>query len=315
MILWKHICDKLDKEYVVREFTNVHSLLDAVSDGTVDAAISAISVNSEREQRMDFSQPYFASELGIALRANSFETMMHIVATIFSKTVLVLIILMLALPLVVGAVIWMCERRYNPEHFGGHPVKGIGSGFWWAAVTMTGVGYGDKVPSGLPGRFTAVLWMFIGIIIVSLFTAAVTSILTVSHFKDQFISMDDLRVMDRVGTVRGTIEEDFLTSRAELFQSPVLYDTIESAMTALDTGQIDAVVFDEPILAFEARRHYPGRMKIFPLPLSMQTYAIALPYGSPLRRQVNTLLLSETSNPEWQGVLSLFLTKDIFRRE
>ncbi|MCX7019670.1 MAG: transporter substrate-binding domain-containing protein [bacterium] len=314
MILWKRICVRLGKTYEIKEYNSVQQLLGAVANGSVDAAISAISVNSEREQRVDFSQPYFASDLGIAMRASSLATYIRIFSAMFSRTILVLLVLMMSLPLLVGAIVWLCERRCNPIHFGGHPIKGIGSGFWWAAVTMTNVGYGDKVPSGFPGRFTAVVWMFLGSIIISMFTATITSLLTVSHFKEQFINIDDLRVMDRVGTVRGTIEEDYLTSRIELFQHPLLYESIEGAMSALDKRQIDAVIYDQPILVFEAKRFYGGRMKILPLPLSVQTYAIALPYGSPLRRPINAILLSEMSNPEWQGILSLYLGRDAFHQ-
>ena len=42
----------------------------------------------------------------------------------------------------VGTLIWILERRKNPEHFSPIPVKGLGSAFWWSAVTMTTVGYG-----------------------------------------------------------------------------------------------------------------------------------------------------------------------------
>jgi polar amino acid transport system substrate-binding protein len=76
--------------------------------------------------------------------------------------------------LVVGALIWACERRQNPQHFGGN-AKGVLSGFWWAAVTMTTVGYGDKVPVTIGGRIIGLLWMFTAIILISGFTASITT--------------------------------------------------------------------------------------------------------------------------------------------
>jgi ABC-type amino acid transport substrate-binding protein len=70
-----------------------------------------------------------------------------------------------------------------PEQFGGSAAEGIGSSFWWAAVTMTTVGYGDKAPVSLPGRLIGLVWMFAGLIMVASFTAAITSSLTVSNLR------------------------------------------------------------------------------------------------------------------------------------
>jgi voltage-gated potassium channel len=51
----------------------------------------------------------------------------------------------------------------------------IGTGLWWAAQTVTTVGYGDNVPMDLAGRLIAVLVMLLGIGFLTVVTAAITS--------------------------------------------------------------------------------------------------------------------------------------------
>ncbi len=49
--------------------------------------------------------------------------------------------------------------------------------FWWALVTITTTGYGDYAPKSFEGRIVAVGMMIGGIILMSLLTAAISSIL------------------------------------------------------------------------------------------------------------------------------------------
>ena len=51
----------------------------------------------------------------------------------------------------------------------------IGAGLWWAAQTVTTVGYGDNVPMNLAGRLIAVLVMLLGIGFLTVITASITS--------------------------------------------------------------------------------------------------------------------------------------------
>jgi voltage-gated potassium channel len=52
----------------------------------------------------------------------------------------------------------------------------IYDGVWWVLVTMTTVGYGDKVPMTTGGRMIGTIIMFSGVALLSLFTATVSSI-------------------------------------------------------------------------------------------------------------------------------------------
>ena len=56
--------------------------------------------------------------------------------------------------------------------------------FWWAIVTMTTVGYGDFSPETPGGRVFAVLIMFIGISLVSLLTATISSIFVAQKIRE-----------------------------------------------------------------------------------------------------------------------------------
>jgi voltage-gated potassium channel len=62
------------------------------------------------------------------------------------------------------------------ENTGGGFGSRIGQGMWWAAVTITTVGYGDVVPRTLGGRLVGVGLMLSGVILLSLTTATIASV-------------------------------------------------------------------------------------------------------------------------------------------
>jgi voltage-gated potassium channel len=51
----------------------------------------------------------------------------------------------------------------------------IGPGLWWAAQTVTTVGYGDDVPTSFAGQLVAVLVMLVGVAFLTVVTASITS--------------------------------------------------------------------------------------------------------------------------------------------
>lgn len=56
-----------------------------------------------------------------------------------------------------------------------HNFPSVGLATWWALQTVTTVGYGDVVPTTTTGKLVGAVEMVIGISLISLLTAAVTS--------------------------------------------------------------------------------------------------------------------------------------------
>ena len=83
----------------------------------------------------------------------------------------------------------------------------IGTGLWWAAQTVTTVGYGDNVPTSLAGRLVAVLVMFMGIGFLTVVTAAITSTF-VAHPRrvDQTPSDAETAMVDQLRQVNSRLE-------------------------------------------------------------------------------------------------------------
>ena len=57
----------------------------------------------------------------------------------------------------------------------GSNIKNFGDGLWWAITTVTTVGYGDRFPTTVEGRFLAVGLMIMGISLMGVITASVAS--------------------------------------------------------------------------------------------------------------------------------------------
>jgi len=90
-----------------------------------------------------------------------------------------LIVLTLGPLVLIGALMWVFERRRrvvaNPSE---RAVASLSDSIYWAAVTMTTVGYGDVTPITPVGQFIAVLWMLGSLTLISLLTTSLVSRMT-----------------------------------------------------------------------------------------------------------------------------------------
>ncbi len=300
--LWRSIAEDLGLSYEFREMS-LPELLDGVAEHKLTAAVAALTVTGEREKRMDFSHPFYTTGLGIAINKESSGSWTDLFSAIISPAFVKVLLSLSALLLICGLLVWFFERRANPEEFGGRSIDGIGAGFWWAAVTMTTVGYGDKSPRTLGGRLVAMVWMFAGIIVISSFTAAITSALTLSNLNSLVKGPKDLAKV-KVASVGNSTSGNYLQRQGISFQT--LTDPAEG-LKALAAGQVDAVVYDAPILKYLIHQTYSNELNMLPGTFERQDYAIALAPGSPLREEINRALLAKLAEPWWQEAIHRYM--------
>tara|TARA_R110002111_G_scaffold255157_1_gene321222 strand:+ start:9999 stop:11099 length:1101 start_codon:yes stop_codon:yes gene_type:complete len=291
---------KVDIEFKVLPLTE---MLEAVEHAEVNLAVAAITMNYEREKRMDFTHPFHTSGLGIAVGATQRRSgWSGIIDAVLSKTFFRIVAGLFFAMLISAVGIYLFERRQNREQFNKGWIKGIAAGLWWAAVTLTTVGYGDKVPKTLGGRMIGLVWMFAGLFIIAGFTAAVTSTLTLTELRARVSGPSDLSRI-KVATVEGSTAADYLRSRHIMFAK---HADVDSALASLVENKCDAVVYDEPILKYQTYQNYSGDVFVLPIIFERQNYAFALPSGSPLREPINQVLLRQTSSPSWDEVLATY---------
>jgi ABC-type amino acid transport substrate-binding protein len=299
--LWRQVADDLGLAFSFREM-EIPELTAALTRGELAVVVTAIA-GADREMLMDFSHPYYSSGLAIAARASG-DGWAGALDNLGRGPLIRLSALLLALLLITGVLIWLCERRLNPAHFDARPRQGIADGLWWAAVTLTTVGYGDKAPKTRTGRLLAVIWMFSAIILIALFTAQVTTALTVSHLSGRIRGPADLPHV-KVGTIEGSPPQAAL--RSQLGVKAQGFPSFREGLDAVDRGTIDAFVSIEPVLRYEVATTYAGRLTVAGAPFLRFDYVFALPLGSELRKPINRSILSFIETNEWRAVLREYL--------
>ncbi len=303
--LWEEAAADHGWTFHYRQY-DLDGLLDAVSSGRADLGIGAITVTAQREQRMDFSHPITSSGLGVAVQRQGHAGWLAVVRSLLSMQFLKVVLGLAGLLLFVGLLTWLFERKRNEAQFGGKPSHGIGSGFWWAAVTMTTVGYGDKTPVTLGGRIIGLVWMFAALIVASAFTATISSALTVGQLSARIRNAGDLSGL-RVATLQGTTSERWLRDQGI---HPHVSPDLDTALGDLASGKFDAVVYDDALLRWTIQQRDRSRLAVLPFTLERQDYAYALPIDSPLREPLNASLLERINAPDWRERVNAYLGDD-----
>lgn len=304
--LWREVAASMKleegKDYRLVEM-KLPEILDGLKDGSVDVGVAAMTMTHARETVMDFTHGFHNSGLGIGVSNRSHRKWSAALKKVFSLAFLEVVGGMLVLLFIAGILVCYFERRGNPEQFGGGWARGAAAGLWWAAVTMTTVGYGDKAPRTTAGRTIAVIWMFAALLLISAFTASVSSALTVTELENIVNGPEDLRRV-RVATVSGSTSEEYLKARYIPRRS---FEKVREALQALRDREVDAVVYDAPMLKFLTHNEYGGSLHVLPRVFERQDYAFGLPSGSMLREDINRAMLQIINRPEWEDSLRRYL--------
>lgn len=146
------------------------------------------------------------------------------------------LILTILLSILAGVFLWLLDTWFNEKEFPRTFFRGSWEGFWWAFVSMTTVGYGDRSPRSILGRTFAVVWILVGVCICSIFTATLTTSLTA-------ISLDTKKSLpgSKVGVLKRSIEMALgMQHQADL----KLFNSVEDMRDALDQGEIEGILLD-----------------------------------------------------------------------
>ena len=294
---WKMVNEQLQYDYEFKEYENLGSLLDGIASGEVDFSINPVTVTDNRMKRMEFSQPYFISHTSIARRKES--QVLKQISNLFSWEFFSVIALLLLVISIFGLLVWFFERKKNPEEFGGN-MKGIMQGFWWSAVTMTTVGYGDKSPRTTGGRIIGLIWMFMAVIIISSFTAGIASSLTVKSINEEITNIQDLERFE-VTTVTSSSSQELL----DLYNIDInLVGNGLEGLEALKAEKTNLFVYDEPILRYEIMRsNLDGDLEILEQSLKKDYYSYAFPQNSKLIKVIDPVLVRSLKTMEWAALV------------
>ncbi|MBE9153462.1 transporter substrate-binding domain-containing protein [Cyanobium sp. LEGE 06113] len=289
--LWRVVAEENSFQAELVPKANTAANLKALERGELDLAIGPISITPERlsSGAIEFTQPYFFGQVGVLVPLRDGGLWAR-VKPFFQVAALSSIGLLLLSLFVVGNLIWLAERRRNPEHFPPHYLHGVGNGLWFAIVTLTTVGYGDRAPVTRLGRVIAAVWMMITLLAVSSITAGLASAFTVSLARvpgGGIQSVEGLRNRP-VAVVKGTTSEKWgRLSGASLSQQP----TLQAAVAKLAAGKVDAVIYDSPALRYYLSQNPRLDLKLAPFSLAQETYGFAMPLNSPLEKPLDVSLL------------------------
>ena len=294
--LWKEIAkaDGFRTEFVVLQ--SVGEILEAVEHGKVDAGIAAITINAEREARIDFSHPFYRSGLRIAVPARSGPSWFAAAGRFLSADLLAMCLTLAGLTLVSAHLLWFIERGVNPDCFPSAYFAGVGEAVWWSVATIITGGCEKKSPVSMFGRLVAVAWMLGSIVLVASFTATLSSQMTAETVAGAISGPDDLPGRLVATVAKTSAVADLRERNAKVRECKDL----AAALTDLAELRVDAVVFDAPVLAHAVNEKLTRKVRLVGPLFEQQDYGIAVQRDSALRKRVNQSLLELAEN----GVLT-----------
>jgi hypothetical protein len=187
--------------------------------------------------------PMFHTTLGLLIRTSNEAPTLS--SFLFQPEVANIVALTTVAVLIAAHLIWIFERKYNPEQFPPGYLDGIDDAIWWSSTTVTTVGYGDKYPVTIGGRIIGLVWQFSGVIFLGLFAGTLSASMSRVASSNGISHISQLTRDHKVCTYYMYLES--------LRVYPFSSYTVEynQCVRDLKAGKCDAIYYDELFLKHE----------------------------------------------------------------
>jgi polar amino acid transport system substrate-binding protein len=289
--LWEAVASRLKTRSVYQAAPGVQAAFDALREGKADILVTGVFITADRDHDFDFSHTIMETGQQVMVRDDGGgappNPLMDLLELLFSRTTLVWIGVAALLVFISANVVWLIERRDKDGIIGTTKYfPGIFHAIHWSAGTL--MSQADRMPRHPASRLVAYGWMFTSVVFIALYTAQLTSNLTVQQIRGAINGPEDLPGK-RVGTLKDSISADYLRGRKAVVQE---FTDLPEMYRALIDKKVDAVLLGAPPLLYYAAHDGKGLVKLVGAEFDKADGAYAFPEGSPLRRQVNAALLA-----------------------
>ncbi len=288
--LWNEIARSLGRETEWVYHKTTPDVIDSAAKGEIDLGIAAITVSSEREKRVDFSNSMYETGLQIMVSgANTESNPLAVLAVELKKLLSWTVLGWLLVMLIISSHLRLFVDRISHDNFFPRGYfKGIYEVLWWG-ITML-VTWETPQSKGL-ARAIDLSWHLIGLIAMSIITAVVTAALTSQAIVGSIQSEKDLPGK-RIAAVATDAPRKYLE---KIGANVIPVKSIEEGMKLLREDKVEALVHDGPRLSYLAGKVNKAEEKtvflVLPAIFNAQNYGIVFPQKSPLRESINKTLL------------------------
>lgn len=300
--LWRRVAENLHWQYELVLVGHMDDILSGVQHGTYDVGIGAITITPERLARVDFSYPTHRSGVAAVFskRAGAEAALFEYAVALgeLGPLILGIVILLVA----IGLAMWWFERVGSGSADAVVPQSSVTSwneGVYWAVVTMTTVGYGDKTPKTPVGRALAIAWMVVSLIVVSLLTSSLVAHITVNQVEGTAATRSGDLANKRLAAVADSSGAEYLDAQRFAYRK---FDNLPSAFTALAAGKVDAVVNSTGALQHLVSTRFSATIAPPHGLLAPAYMAFALAANSALKKPLDRALTVVSASPDWLAV-------------
>ncbi|XP_031571664.1 uncharacterized protein LOC116305831 [Actinia tenebrosa] len=159
-----------------------------------------------------------------------------------------------------GFIMWLLERKSNNGQFHENFSKGIIDGFWWSFISITTVGYGDRVPVSRLGRLFGVFWILTGLVVISVLISEITNSFTTLCMSTTY--NDHLIYGSKIAVIKNSVEYRVGTQMNAIIDKEYQYYSIDDIHDALQNGNVFGALIDTYVAADQKDHLFDENIKV-----------------------------------------------------